>query len=182
MLKGEFMAITIIVEDGTVVPNANSFVSLVDARTSAELLGLTLSDDDETANAQLTQGYYQLKRSYQNRLQGCPVSREQTGIFPRVGVYADCFPVPSDEIPQEVINAQLCYSDSINKGSSVNDTSQTQVVKSQSLDGVGSKTFMDGSRPNTTPSVPGVTQWLQPYMRSMGLNRPDYFYDGRGFC
>lgn len=174
------MAITLIVEDGSVVAGANTFIDLLDARDRIEELGLTLSADDETAKSQLTQGYYQLKRSYQNRTQGCPVDRKQTGLFPREGVHAYCEPVPSDEIPEDVINAQLCYADSINKGSSVNDTTTSQTVKSQSLDGVGSKTYMDGSRPRTTPNVPGVTQWLQPYLRGGCLTRPDYFYDGKG--
>ena len=73
------MAITIIVEDGSVTPSANSFISLEDARVQIEALGLTLDATDETAKAQLTQGYYQLKRSYQSRLKGCLVSNEQTG-------------------------------------------------------------------------------------------------------
>ena len=174
------MAITIIVEDGTVIANANSFISLADARVKIEALGLVLSTDDEVANAQLTQSYYQLKRSYQNRLQGQMVSQSQTGIFPRLGVYANGFSVPSNVIPDDSINAQLSFADAINKGASMNATASAQEVSSESLDGVGSKTYKNGSSKRTTPLVPAVTQWLQPYMKSNGLNRDDYFYDGLG--
>jgi hypothetical protein len=174
------MAITLIIEDGSIVPNANTFVSLADARTKSEALGLVISTDDETANAQLTQGYYQLKRSYQNRLKGNLVSKEQTGVMPRYNMEANGFYIESDEIPEDFINAQLAYADSINKGNSVNNTAKTQEVSSESLDGVGSRTYKDGSSARTTPLVPAVTQWLQPYMKSNGLNRDDYFYDGLG--
>ena len=174
------MAITIIVEDGSIVANANSFIDLPEARTQCEALGLTLSVDDESAKAQLTQGYYQLKRSYQGRLKGCLVSASQTGIYPREDVYANGFEVASDSIPQDVINAQLSYAHSINEGNSVNNTASAQEVASESLDGVGSKTYKSGSSKRTTPFVPAVTQWLQPYMKSNGLNRDDPFYDDRG--
>ncbi len=174
------MAIVLVVETGQIVAGANTFVDLADARAQGEALGLTLNADDETAKAQLTQGYYQLKRSYQSRLKGCLVSNEQTGIYPREGVYANGFYVPSDSIPQDVIYAQLAYADSINKGADVNQTAKSQEVSSESLDGVGSRTYKNGSSTRTTPFVPAVTQWLQPYMKSNGLNRDDYFYDGKG--
>ncbi len=177
------MAITIIVEDGTIVAGANSFVSLVDARAKVEALGLTLDVDDDKANAQLTQAYYQLKRSYQSRLQGKLMSGA-TGIFPRSGVYNQdtCDYVQNNVIPDEVINAQLSYADSINKGASMNDTASAQEVQSESLDGVGSKTYKNGSSKRVTPSVPAVTQWLQPFMKSSGLTRTDYFYGGAHGC
>ncbi len=174
------MAINIIVETGQVVSGANSFVDLLDARTQIEALGLTLDADDEKAKAQLTQGYYQLKRSYQSRLKGQLVSQEQTGIMPRLYVEANGFEVDSDAIPQDIINAQLAYADGINRGADLNQTAKGQEVSSESLDGVGSKTYKSGSSSRTTPLVPAVTQWLQPYMKSNGLTRDDYFYDGKG--
>ena len=174
------MSITLVVETGQIVAGANTFVDLTDARTQIEALGLTLDADDEKAKAQLTQGYYQLKRSYQSRLKGQLVSQEQTGVFPRLYVDANGFNVGSDTIPQDIINAQLAYADSINRGADLNKTAKAQEVSSESLDGVGSKTYKSGSSSRTTPLVPAVTQWLQPYMKSNGLTRDDYFYDGKG--
>jgi hypothetical protein len=174
------MAITIIVETGQIISGANSFVDLPNARTQIEALGLTLDADDEKAKAQLTQGYYQLKRSYQSRLKGQLANQEQTGIFPRLYVEANGFKVDSNAIPQDVINAQLAYADSINRGADLNQTAKVQEVSSESLDGVGSKTYKSGSSSRTTPLVPAVTQWLQPYMKPNGLTRDDYFYDGKG--
>ncbi len=44
---------SLIVEDGTVVANADSFLSLIDARALAENYGLSLSDADTEAQASL---------------------------------------------------------------------------------------------------------------------------------
>jgi hypothetical protein len=167
----------LIVEDGTIVAGANSFISLADARVMATDLGLVLDADNTIAETQLRQGYYQLIRSYQKRLQGSIVSQEQTGIFPRFNVYANGFLVPSSSIPVDVQRAQVTYSDAINKGADMNATKDSQELASFNVDGVYSETYKDGSNKRATPSVPGVDQWLQPYMQSMGLTRDNFFYD-----
>ncbi len=83
------MALT--VEDGTVVPNADSFLNLADARALATNCGLEISADDTTAEVQLRQAYLALV-VYEPQLQGYRVSSEQTGIYPRTGVENSLFP------------------------------------------------------------------------------------------
>ena len=46
----------LIIEDGSVVPNANSFVTVADARTRAAIYGLTLPVLDADAEAALITG------------------------------------------------------------------------------------------------------------------------------
>lgn len=166
----------LIVEDGTIVADANSFITLIDARTMAENLGLVIDTDDTIAETQLRQGYYQLIRSYQNRLQGNTVAAEQTGIFPRNNVVANGFPVASDSIPVDVQRAQVSYADSVNKGADMNKTKDEQELKSFDVSGVYGEVYKDGSNARTTPDVPAVTQWLFPYLKSMGLQREEFFY------
>jgi hypothetical protein len=171
------MAIILIVEDGTVVADANTFINLADARVKVEALGLTLSIDDDTANAQLTQGYYQLVRSYNNKLAGSLISAVQTGVMPRSGIYANGFLVDSDSIPNDFINAQLCYSDAINKDADMNATQSDQELAAFNLHGVVSEIYKANSNARTTPNVPAVTQWLQAYLSNSGntVNRDDFF-------
>ena len=173
------MAITLIVEDGTVVADANTFINLADARVKIEALGLTLSIDDDTANAQLTQGYYQLVRSYNNRLAGNLISADQTGVMPRSYIYANGFLVASDSIPADFINAQLCYADAINKDADMNATQSEQELASFDLHGVYGEVYKANSSARTTPNVPAVTQWLQAYLSNSGntVSRDDYFYN-----
>ena len=168
----------LIVEDGTVVVDANSFISLVDARVMATDMALSLDADDTIAETQLRQSYYQLVRSYQNRLQGSTVSQIQTGIFPRFDVVANGFLVASDSIPVEIQRAQIEYGDSINKGADFNKTADDQELKAFNVQGVYSEQYKDGSNARTTPLVPSVTQWLLPFMESMGLQREEFFYAG----
>jgi hypothetical protein len=159
-----------------VVANANSFLTLVDARSMALDMGLAIDVDDTIAETQLRQGYYQLVKSYQNQLQGTIVDAAQTGIFPRHGVVANGFNVPSDSIPVDVQRAQLTYSDSINKGTDFNQTASDQELKKFDVQGVYIEEYKDGSSARTTPLVPAVTQWLQPYMMNGTLTRDEFFY------
>jgi hypothetical protein len=140
-------------------------------------MGLAIDADDTIAETQLRQGYYQLVKSYQNQLQGSIVNYVQTGIFPRYNVVANGFPVPSDSIPIDVQRAQLTYSDSINKGADFNQTAGDQELKKFDVQGVYSEEYKDGSSARTTPLVPAVTQWLQPYMMNGTLTRDNFFYE-----
>lgn len=167
---------TLTVEDGTIVADANSFISLVDARLMATEIGVELDADDAIAETQLRQGYYQLVRSYQNRLDGTIVNYIQTGIFPRYNCYKGEFLVPSGDIPADIQRAQVTYADAINGGADMNKTKDAQELSEFNVQGVYSEKYKEGSNARTTPSVPAVTQWLQPYMKSTGLQREEFFY------
>jgi len=94
----------IIVEDGTVVTNANSYVSLTDCQAYLTARGLDISNIDD---AKIILGYDYVN-SFENEYQGNRVSADQTGSFPRSGVCVNGFPLDSDKIPQQLIDAQ-CY-------------------------------------------------------------------------
>ena len=104
------------VETGLVVANADSFITLIDARALATNYGLTLPVDDTEAEVKLRQGYLNLLQR-ERTLQGSRISAIQTGIYPRSGVLSNCFDIDSDSIPSDVILAQLYASDAINSGS-----------------------------------------------------------------
>ena len=157
------MALT--VEDGTIVPDADSFLSLVDARSLATNYGITLPDDDVEAEITLRNGYMLLLQEERN-LQGSRVSAEQTGIFPRKGVLQNCFDVASDIIPQEVKMAQLYGADAINNGASTNNVDDGQRLKSFNVDGVYSETYQDGSSSSTNASIQGVENQLFSFTKA----------------
>lgn len=167
----------LIVEDGSIVAGANSFISLADAEIMADDMGITIHSSSNHAETELRQAYYQLVRSYQNRLQGTIVSPAQTGIFPRYDVHANGYLVASDSIPVDVQRAQLEYANAIHKGADFNKTAGDQELKKFDVQGVYSEEYKDGSTARTTPRVPAVTQWLQPYMISGGLQREEFFYN-----
>jgi len=157
------MALT--VEDGTIVPNADSFLSLVDARSLAASYGIALPDDDTEAEITLRNGYLILLTEERN-LQGSRVNAEQTGIFPREDVLQNCFEVASDIIPQEVKMAQLYGADAINNGASTNNVDDGQRLKSFNVDGVYSETYQDGSSADSNASIQGVDNQLFPFTKA----------------
>lgn len=93
------MALT--VEDGSIVPNADSYISLTDARTLAANYGWELPVDDTAAETALRNGagYIGLQEP---QLCGTRVSAGQSLAFPRQGITLYGFPFASDAIPPQV--------------------------------------------------------------------------------
>jgi len=178
----------LIVEDGSVVANADSFLSLVDARSLSANYGLELPADDTEAEIVLRQGYLNLL-TYEARLQGSRISAEQTGIYPRSGVLNNCFPVDSDVIPQEVKLGQLYASDAFTKGTSDNTVNTGEKLSGFKVVGVYEETYQDGSSANLNATIQGVSNSLYPLTKAGlaaspcgsglgGLNRENMGYLG----
>ena len=155
----------LIVEDGTVVPNADSFLSLIDARALAINYGIALPVDDLEAQVTLRNSYLLLLTEERN-LQGSRVSEDQTGIFPRKDVKKNCFDVAVDVIPTDVKMAQLYAADAINSGATTNNIDDGQRLKSFNVDGVYSETYQDGSNASTNASIQGVDNQLFPFTKA----------------
>lgn len=83
---------------------ADSMVSIADARARAIALGVSLPDDDTACEVALMQG-----NVYLNSLcyYGAAVVPFQQTAFPRLGVYMTGNEYPSDQIPQQAIDAQI---------------------------------------------------------------------------
>ena len=171
------MALT--VEDGTGVADADSFLTLADARTLADNYGLTLAVDDTEAEVQLRKGYRGLL-TYEASLQGTRTYDIQTGIYPRVGVSSNCVNIDSDVIPVDTKLAQLNYSDAINSGYGTNTVNNGQDLKSFDVDGVYSETYQDGARVKTNSTIQGVTNALYPLTLQGYANSPCGRANGAG--
>ena len=158
------MALTI--ETGAVIPNADSFITLVDARVLATNYGLTLPVDDTEAEVKLRQGYLNLLQR-ERTLQGFRiVGGIQTGIYPRTGVISNCADIASDSIPSSVIMAQLYATDAINSGAGTNEVQTGERLSGFNVQGVYSETYQDGSSASTNPSIQGVYNALYPLTKA----------------
>lgn len=95
---------TIIVEDGSIVPNANSYVDLAGLRAFATQRGLVVPADDTAAEALLITAMDYLEGlSYVGRR----VSFDQALQWPREAAYTqDGYLIPNTKIPTQLINAQ----------------------------------------------------------------------------
>lgn len=96
----------LIVEDGTGVANANSYITLAVARTYASLRGIVLSVDDPTLTAQVILAADFLE-SFAQQYVGSPTLFTQSLSWPRQGVLFDPNnPYPNNQIPIQLLNAQ----------------------------------------------------------------------------
>lgn len=95
----------LIIEDGTIVALANSYVTLTEARDFALARGVTLSAVDATLEPLVIKAMDFLE-SLRNTYQGTKVSKAQRLQWPRVDVTVDGFDVDETEIPTVLKDAQ----------------------------------------------------------------------------
>lgn len=96
----------LIVEDGSGVEDANSYVSEGDFIAYAEGLGFEIGTPDDVVPALLKAAQY-LEIKPRADYQGRKTSSLQSMQWPRRGVTIDCEPFPSDQIPKELVQAQM---------------------------------------------------------------------------
>jgi hypothetical protein len=87
---------SVIVEDGSIVANSNSYVSETDLTAFATARGVTLSGDEEELLIQAMD--YIESLSYK----GLKKTRDQSLQWPRSGVYIDSYYLDNDVIPEEL--------------------------------------------------------------------------------
>lgn len=97
---------TLIVETGAGLANAESYISVADADARHAALGNTAwaALTTEVKEQRLRRGFEKLGE-YRQRLRGTRATTTQRGDFPRYGIFLDGAYVASDSIPAEVRNA-----------------------------------------------------------------------------
>lgn len=170
----------IIVEDGTGVANANSYVTLAEARDYAQNRGVTLPADDAAASALLFpamdyiesfRARYQGRKTYPTEAHPAPQALQ----WPRVGVSIDGQPWPADMIPAELkaAQSQMIMEVMAAGGAAAIAPVQTgKVVKKEKVD-VIEREFMTyaelgGVTPGAVPTYPAVDWLLEPLFSGNG--------------
>lgn len=158
------MAIAIIVEDGSNVPNANSYVSLSGAREYAEYRGVELPSDDDELAALLIVGMDYLE-SKECEFQGYRANDTQSLSWPRSGVYLNCKEYPSDVIPSQLIGALVQLAIAQDAGIDIfpNTTSEDYITSAKV--GPLSVSFSDPAKVglgDLSPNMTAVDALLKP--------------------
>jgi len=112
------VAIAIIVEDGSNVPDANAYVSVADVRQYATARGITLPADDDAVAAMIVSATDYLE-SLRCQYQGFPTYAATGGQsleWPRECVVINVQPFPNDAIPKQLKAAQCAGVVAINEG------------------------------------------------------------------
>lgn len=145
----------IIVEDGSNVENANSYVTEAELSEYATARGITLT----TASEQLLI----LSMDYIEALEykGIKTYEEQPLQWPRYNVTVDGYWLDSDEIPKELKAGQMATAIAIDQGNSPLQT-VGRSTKREKVD-VLEVEYMDGSSINTTD--PNITNSLKKLLK-----------------
>lgn len=94
----------LIVEDGSIVVGANSYVSAAEIAAYAAARGIVLPDDGVDALAVEAFDYIE---SFGPKFAGEKVTPNQRTQWPRKGVVVDGYYLPLNEIPWQLKNAQI---------------------------------------------------------------------------
>lgn len=121
----------LIIEDGSIVANANSFATDTELKAYADLRGLSLPATQPEREALLLLAMDYLK-SVECKMQGHRVAEEQALSFPRYGVMVNGFLSDSNQIPSELKIAQMEAAITANEQSllvnSINSNVQSEKV------------------------------------------------------
>lgn len=104
----------LIIEDGSIVANADSYVTRADYITYAASFGITIADA-EAADIELRKAA-QFIDSHESQFMGYKVNRDQTMAFPRYDVVVDNWWWTHQEIPRNLILCQMAYALDVNAG------------------------------------------------------------------
>lgn len=170
----------LIIEDGSIVVNANSFVTDDEFKAYTDLSNYDVPATQPDREALLFQAWNFINSSYEQRLQGYRVNAEQAGIFPRNNVYAYSQLVANDTIPSAVKIAQMQAALSINDGANTNAFKSDADLSGFKVVGVYEETYQSGSSTPTLPEMPAVSRTMGEYLKSsnMSLSRENMGYLG----
>lgn len=141
----------IIIEDGSQVPGANSYISEADLNDYVNDRDITLT---QSASALIYQSMAYIEtRNYQ----GSKVSSTQPLQWPRNNVYIDDYLFPNNLIPIELTNAQAETCLSIDSGNNPASTTG-RAIKREKIDGAVEREFMDNA--SSTPTYTSINVWL----------------------
>lgn len=124
----------LILEDGSIVTNSDTYVSRTDYIAYAAARGTTIADEEAT-DVQLLKAAEYIDR-HEDNLKGDLVERNQSMAFPRSNLTIDSWYWGSDEIPRQVILCQLAFALDINAGVDLYNRPQNPnlITKSEKVD------------------------------------------------
>ena len=96
----------LIIENGSIVPGANSYVAVAEARAYVESRGGLFPVEDIDGEYKILEAMDYLE-SHREQFKGDLVRLDQPLGFPRNNFYAEDWLWPSTEIPRQVLNAVL---------------------------------------------------------------------------
>jgi hypothetical protein len=159
--------VALIIENGSIVDNANSFVTAAEMVAYAALRGVTITADTTTQEQQIILAMDYLV-SREQSMKGTRVSDLQELPYPRFNVRYNGYYITGSEIPKELKNAQIELAIQLGN-TELLLSEKTDNVQSISLDGVISKSFFSGGSYSTI-RTDKADAYLDVLMNNNGQN------------
>lgn len=159
---------TLVIEDGTGVQGANSYTSLVEARTIAASLGRELPADEQDANVALILGA-QYTEKFRNEYQGKKLTATQGLQFPRSPVSVDGFNLQPNDIPNILKTAQVLLGCEAGLGVELMPTNDGAAVQKERVEGAVEVQYFQSDSVGESGSQPYFTEamsYLEPLFNS----------------
>ena len=165
---------TIIVEDGSIVTNANSYVTRAEFIAYAASVGVTIGDATGvtpywiTADIQLINAAIYLD-SKEPQLKGTRTDRDQPLAYPRTDLVLEGFEWESDEIPRQVILCQMALALDINAGEDLFNRSSTLPTIRERVDGAVEVAYANPNVVGKVSTKSRATALLSVLMKRDGM-------------
>lgn len=150
----------LIVENGTIVENANSYVDLEYARAYATARGLTLPSVDATLEAQLITAMDYLE-ALRSQYQGTKLGPLQ---WPRYGVTIDGVELASNVIPKELKDAQCRLAFEVSSGVDIMPTTSGKYAKREKVGDLEVE-YSESLSTSQQPTLTVVDNLLAPLLK-----------------
>lgn len=157
----------LIIEDGSIVAGANSYVTLEEVRNYSLVRGVALSDDDSVLTQLLIKAtdYLETKAPYYQGFMVSPTTQELQ--WPRKAVQLYGVDYPFTSIPRQLKQAQCVLVIELTNGLDLLPTSTGPFVKEETVGPITTK-YSETVGVTTKPEVPAVEALLLPLFNATG--------------
>jgi hypothetical protein len=159
--------VTLIVEDGSNVPNANTIISVSDVRSYASLRGYNLSSTDSVLEGYIIR-FMDWLYSLEGRLNGYRTYEGQSVLFPRSNMFLYGFALDDDTIPVNAKNAGCEYVLLLENGIDpmlTSDKTVEGVIREKTPDFERQYSDKSKSMGNVSYALPTVMTQLRPLLK-----------------
>lgn len=151
----------LVVEDGSIVLNANSYVSAADFQSYADVRALKVPDQSESCESLLIRAMDFLEGLDYIGQRVDPTNQELS--WPRKCAWVDNVQFPKDEIPRDLKNAQceLAFAAQNTDLFPILASNAKGIIASESVYGAVSRTYFQKSTPDTKPYISAARSFLR---------------------
>jgi len=159
---------TLLVEDGSNVAGANTYVDLAGVRAYALTRGVTLDPNDAILEP-LVHKAMDLLEGFRSRYQGTKTTATQPLQFPRTGLQIDCVDFDANSIPIELINAENQIIMEQHAGIDLSPTKSGAFIIEDTVGPITTKySDVEGPGVGKAPIMPVVEDLLAPLFVACG--------------